>query len=165
MSSILRTIYPDAKDIFLDANLLVLLIAGQVRVNLMQTLSPGNLHLVVDDFDLIKSLLADFDKTITTPYILSEVNTLFNKLDHNSRIQCREKLAEYIPKLENKYQEPTQLATDPLFSSFGIADISILHASEETLVVTEDGSLLGLLQKRRDVLDYSALKSMLSKSI
>ena len=160
----LRSVYPRSRYIFPDANILVLLIAGQVRPNLIPLLSPGSYQFDVDDFRILTKLLLQFDATITTPYVLSEVNSLLSKLDRDSMIDCRAKLAEIIPKLLTRYSEPEQLATSNRFSNFGIADVSILFAADQALVLTQDGQLLGLLQKDCDVLDYSVVKQLVAES-
>jgi hypothetical protein len=160
----LRSAFPKSRYIFPDANILVLLIAGQVSPNLVPMLSPGNYQFDIDDFELLSRLLAQFDATITTPYILAEVNSLLSKLDDNSMVECRAKLAEYIPKLQNRYAEPRELASSNRFPDFGLSDVSILFASEHALVLTQDGSLIGLLQKQRDVLDYTTVKQLIADS-
>lgn len=159
-----RTYFPQ-ESIFLDSNILVLLIAGQVRPNLLPKLSPGNIHFSVDDFELISTLLRQFKEARTTPYILTEVNSLLNsKLDQNSSLECREKFAEYIPLLANTYTEPKKLAEHSLFSAFGIADISIFEACQNTLVLTDDNRLISLLQGSCEVLDYNTLKQIVEQS-
>ena len=155
--------FPNSRYLFPDANILVLLIAGQVRPDLVPQLSPGSYRFEQDDFELLLKASAEFEATITTPYILSEVNTLLSSLDHNSMIECRGKLAEYIPTFVNRYTDPEALAASNRFSNFGIADVSILFASEQALVLTQDGRLLGLLQKECDVLDYSVVKQLVKK--
>ena len=164
MTQGLRSLYPKSRYIFPDANILVLLIAGQVRPNLIPQLSPCNYRFDIDDFEVLSNLLAQFDATITTPYILAEVNSLLSALDNNSMVECRAKLAEYIPRLESRYTEPNDLASSSQFPNFGISDVSILFASNQALVVTQDGGLLSLLQEQCDVLDYTAVKQLISAS-
>ena len=162
MSSI-RNAFPGTKTIFLDSNILVLLIVGQVRPNRLQEISPGNISFSIDDFELIKEIILEYRELRTTPYILSEVSSLLNKLDHNSRTECLEQLSKYIPTLANKYTPPQELAVDSRFSAFGIADISILFASEDSLVLTEDNPLIGLLQDSRTVVNYQTVKQLITE--
>jgi hypothetical protein len=164
MDNGLPTAFPKSRYIFPDANILVLLIAGQVSPNLVPQLSPGNYPFDIDDFELLSRLLAQFDATITTPYVLAEVNSLLSKLDNNSMVECRAKLAEYIPLLESRYNEPKDLASSNRFPNFGITDVSILFASEQAFVLTQDGGLIGLLQKERDILDYDTVKQLIAAS-
>ena len=126
----IRSAFPKSRYIFPDANILVLLIAGQVRPTIVPQLSPGTYRFDVDDFEVLSGLFAQFDATITTPYILAEVNTLLSRLDNNSMVECRAKLAEYIPNLENRYTQPKDLAASNRFPNFGISDVSILFASD-----------------------------------
>ena len=164
MAQGLRSVYPKSRYILPDANILVLLIAGQVRPNLVPQLSPGSYRFDIDDFDVLSHLFAQFDATITTPYILAEVNSLLSRLENNSMVECRAKLAEYIPMLKNRYNDPKELASSNLFPNFGISDVSILYASDQALVLTQDGGLLGLLQKECDVLDYASVKQLIAES-
>jgi hypothetical protein len=159
----IRSSYPGSRYIFPDANILVLLIAGQVRPNLVPQLSPGNYRFDIDDFEVLSRLILEFEGTITTPYILAEVNSLLSSLDNNSMVECRAKLAEYIPLLENRYTKPDELASSSRFPDFGISDVSILFASEQALVLTQDGGLLGLLQKQCDVIDYTSVKQLIAE--
>jgi hypothetical protein len=162
---VIRTIFPNARYILLDANVLVLLIAGQVRPNLIARLSPGNSDVGEEDFEIIGGLVEHFEATITTPYVLTEVNGLLNKLDANSATECRAKLAEYIPLMEPRYTEPNVLAAHEQFATFGIADVSILHASDHTLIVTADGPLVSYLPKTVSVLDYQQWKQILKNNV
>ncbi|MEP7234176.1 MAG: hypothetical protein ABI778_02660 [Ignavibacteriota bacterium] len=160
----IRGLYSESA-IFLDSNILVLLIAGQVRPNLLPKLSPGNIHFSIDDFELIIKILGQFKETRTTPYILTEVNSLLNsKLDHNSGLECREKFAEYIPLLVNTYTDPKKLAAHSLFSVFGLADISIVEACDNALVLTDDDRLIGLLKDSCNVLNYNTLKQLIEEN-
>jgi hypothetical protein len=161
----LRTIFPNARYVLLDANVLVVLIAGQVRPNLIARLSPGSSGLGEEDFEIILGLLDHFEATITTPYVLTEVNGLLNKLDSNSATECRAKLAEYIPLMEPRYTEPKVLAAHEQFATFGIADVSILYASDHTLIVTADGPLVGFLPNTISVLEYQQWKHILKNNV
>ena len=145
---------------FPDANILVLLIAGQVRPTIVPQRSHRELiGLTLTTSEVLSGLFAQFDATITTPYILAEVNTLLSRLDNNSMVECRAKLAEYIPNLENRYTQPKDLAASNRFPNFGISDVRILFAPDQALVLTQDCGLIGLLQKQCDVLDYSAVEA------
>ena len=159
----IRSSFPNSRYIVPDANILVLIIAGQVRPNLIPQLSPGNYRFEIDDFEILTQLISQFDAIITTPYILSEVNSLLASLDNNSMVECRAKLAEYIPLLESRYTEPKDLASSNRFANFGITDVSILSDCNQALVLTQDGGLLGLLQKHCDVIDYASVKQLIAE--
>ena len=159
----LRDHYPNTKKILIDANVLVVIIVGQIRQTLLSSVSTGDLTLTPQDYTLITNEIGAFEASVTTPYLLAEVNTLFPKPDENTLIDCRRTLASYIPWLENNYVIPEVLADDNSFASFGIADISILHAaSADTLVLTADWALYGLLEHRGcSVIHYEVLRQMI----
>ena len=138
----LRTIFPSAKNILLDANLLVVLFIGQVRETLFGS-SPVSEYTNAD-YELIRGIASEFDAVVTTPYLLAEVNSLLNT--SYAREECREALALLLPEMENRYTEPITLSKDPFFLKFGISDVSIIHAlGSDTIVLTSDGPLAGKL--------------------
>jgi len=159
----LRDLFPNATKILIDANILVIIIVGQLRQTLLGSVSPGNFTLTPEDYTLITNEIGAFRASVTTPYLLAEVNTLFPKPDENTLIDCRRTLASYIPLLENNYAIPEVLAVDSSFASFGIADISIINAAAaDTLVLTADWALNGLLEQRGCfVIHYEVLRQMI----
>ena len=162
MTGSLREYFAKERYVLLDTNLLVLLIVGQVRPNLLPRLSPGKYSFAIDDFEILKRIVAQFEQAVTTPYLLTEVSSILGKLDHNSMMECRAKLAEYLPALDCRYTGSDKLAQEAEFVRFGIADVSIFRASNETPFVTEDCPLIGLLQNRCSVLNYEAAKQMVA---
>jgi hypothetical protein len=159
----LRDQFPHAKKVLIDANVLVILVVGQTRQTLIASVSPGDYSLTPEDFTLITSEIAAFEASVTTPYLLAEVNTLFPKPDVNTVLECRSTLGSYIPLLENNYIEPAVLSQDRSFASFGIADVSIVHAADSsTLVLTADWALTGLLASRGcSVIHYEVLRQQI----
>ncbi len=160
----LRNLYPEVKKILLDANILVILIASKVRPELLERLSPGNRRFAMEDIERLEKVLSKYPIVVTTPYVLTEVNSLINsRVDKNSAVECRAFLAQAIASLENHYVEPSVLSADPDFTTYGIADISIRYAivKEDTLVLSEDNPLRGLLRDRY-ILSYFDLKDILS---
>jgi hypothetical protein len=81
------------RGILIDTNILLLWLVGSVN---RQRTSKFNRtqQFTVEDYDILLRLLEYFfPKIITTPNILTEVNTLANQLGEPERSQCFENLA------------------------------------------------------------------------
>ncbi len=65
--------------ILVDTNLLLLFCVGAHDPNQIEKFKRTRTY-IKDDFELLAHFLAAFDKVITTPNILTEVNSLSNQL-------------------------------------------------------------------------------------
>lgn len=84
---------------------------------------------------------------MTTPNILTEVNSLANQLGEPERSQCFLIFSEIIPTLDENYIESRTIATNEKFVRFGLTDCGILNlAIDKYLVLTDDFRLANYLQ-------------------
>jgi hypothetical protein len=131
--------------ILLDANLLVVVIVGKTRRDLLGRGSVKDYQW--KDFKKLIELLAEFEATITTPQVLAEVNSLLNKTGY-AREECRARLASEIPFLKERLISSASVSTNPAFPRYGLTDLSIKEAaSDDTLVLSSDWPLIGYLQQ------------------
>lgn len=135
------------KGILIDTNILLLWFVGSVnreritRFNRTQTFIP-------EDYDLLLRILAYFSKIITTPNILTEVNSLTNQLGEPERSQCFAIFAQAIIQIEETYIDSKVAASQPSFTKFGLTDCGIIELSRNRyLVLTDDLRLATTLQK------------------
>jgi hypothetical protein len=130
-------------ELIIDSNLLVVVVIGRARGTLLGRKPAEGFHL--SDFERLAEFTSLFKKVTTTPYILSEVNSLLNKTGY-ARRECRAALASQVESMD-EYQNPSNTLTrDNSFEEFGLTDIGIKYAAtDDTLVLTEDEDLIGLL--------------------
>lgn len=141
------------KNILLDANLLLVFLAGIVDIHLF-----GNFKRVEkftsEDFDLLERILSRFTVLLTTPHILAEVGNLANSLSEHAKPDWYRVLVglllseDQIPGVKEHWTPAIQLARTPEFSKFGIADSAVAALSEEALIVTDDYRLSNTLNKQ-----------------
>lgn len=160
--SLLRTY--KQKGILIDANILLLWLVGSVN---RQRISQFNRTEKFEprDYDLLVRFLGFFSKIITTPNILTEVNSLTSKIKEPERSECFAKLAEALStealiKLDEYYIESFILTRIDGFNRFGLTDYSILElAHNRYLVLTDDYRLAGHLQTFNiDVINFNNLR-------
>ena len=130
-------------DLLIDANLLAVLVIGRARESLLGKKPVDKFQL--SDFERLAEFSGLFRRVLTTPHVLSEVNSLINKTGF-ARIECRAALGAQIRLMDEVVKSSNEMSNDPDFTQYGLTDISIkFAATKNTLVVTEDEGLLWLL--------------------
>jgi len=134
--------------ILIDTNILLLYIVGlanRARVSKFKRTQ----QFTSEDFDLLVQILKSFQRIVTTPSILTEVNSLANQLGEPERTKCLQLFGKEIGRFQEIYepsQNITQLAD---FQVFGLTDCGILHIAKGSyLVLTDDLRLAATLQRR-----------------
>jgi hypothetical protein len=125
------------QSIFLDSNLLLLLVIGTMDRTLIKQFKRTH-QFSLPDFDALREIVSRAKVVITTPHILTEVSNLANSLREDQKGFFAEIFQAFIKELEERFTAATVLSSDALFR-FGIADVSALREASSTLVLTQDG--------------------------
>lgn len=147
------------KGVVVDTNILLLYFVGMTnreriaRFNRTQSFLP-------DDYDTLVRILSYFSRIITTPNILTEVNSLANQLGEPERTQCFTIFAQGISVFEECYLESKTVVTDQRFARFGLTDCGILNiARGQHLVLTDDLKLANYLQQQGiDTINFNNIR-------
>jgi hypothetical protein len=134
--------------ILLDSNLLLLLIMGSFDLRLIGTFERLN-DFTVRDFEILALLASEFDKVVSTPHVLTEVNGLANKLPSWIKPAWYDHFGQGIRLLEEHNIPAAALSSLPEFRIFGITDAALSMMAGETLFVTADDRLRSHLQGRQ----------------
>lgn len=93
------------------------------------------------DFDLVAEFIKNFDRTITTPHILTEVSDF---IDNREELQAVLKI--YIENTKEIFIDSLELSKKDTFLKFGLADSSVTYSAENNyLIFTDDRPLYGFL--------------------
>lgn len=135
------------KGILVDTNILLLWFVGTVNRNRISTFKRTQ-QFIPEDYDTLMGILAFFNQIVTTPNILTEVNSLINQLGEPERAQCLLIFGEALAGLTEVYLESSRIATIETFTKFGLTDSGIIDvAPNQYLVLTDDFRLSQYLQK------------------
>lgn len=147
------------KGILIDTNILLLSFVGTVNRERISKFKRTE-QFVPDDYDLLVQILNYFQKIVTTPNILTEVNSLANQLGEPERSQWFTIFADGISKLEEFYVVSKAIATNERFMKFGLTDCGILDlAKTQYLVLTDDLRLAVYLQKEGiDTINFNNIR-------
>lgn len=147
------------KEILIDTNILLLYFVGTVNRERISRFKRTQ-QFVPENYDLLVQILDSFQKIVTTPNILTEVNSLANQLGEPERSRCFTIFAEGISKLEESYISSKAIATNERFTKFGLTNFGISNlAKNQYLVLTDDLKLAVYLQKEAiDTINFNNIR-------
>lgn len=135
------------KGILIDTNILLLWFVGstnRARISLFNRTEK----FLPEDYDTLMEILSFFSKKVTTPNILTEVNSLVDKLAEPERSGCFSIFARDLTILDELYIESSIATQTEKFTKFGLTDCGIINvARDRYLVLTDDLKLANYLQK------------------
>jgi rRNA-processing protein FCF1 len=148
--------------ILIDTNILLLLFVGTVNRSRISQFNRTE-KFTPEDYDLLVRILLFFQRIVTTPNILTEVNSLINGIGEPERSRCLEIFANIVnEKLSEFYIESTSAVNLENFTKFGLTDCGIISiARDKYLVLTDDFKLANYLQTIKiDVINFEHIRRM-----
>ncbi|HEX8072717.1 MAG TPA: PIN domain-containing protein [Pyrinomonadaceae bacterium] len=150
-----------SKGILVDTNLLLLYFIGIYDPQRIPRFKR-TMIFAVEDFYTLLGFFKYFRKVVTTPNILTEVNSLANQLSENLKIAFYPKFADQLTVLEEHYITSMEVSSTPFFLKLGLTDAGILNLAQgQYLVLTDDFRLVGYLEKHGvDVINFNHIRTM-----
>ena len=129
-----------SKEAFIDANLLVLLVAGQVDRTLIER-HRRTCRFTPEDYDRLLGIIQTLNRVFVTPNTLTEASNLL-KYDRMNLTRLLEKLRSIIDDSEEIIVDSTTAAHNSAFTRLGLTDAALLEViSEERPLITVDFDL------------------------
>ncbi|MHC5718188.1 MAG: PIN domain-containing protein [Nostoc sp.] len=150
------------KGVLIDTNILLLLLVGSVNQERITKFNRTQ-QFIPEDYELLLEFIARFQKLVTTPNILTEVNSLANQLGEPERSQCFAIFAQFLKNvalLDEYYVKSLDAVNTEKFIKFGLTDSGILTLSKgKYLVLTDDFKLASYLQSVEfDVINFNNIR-------
>lgn len=147
--------------IVVDTNILLLYIVGTANRDRISKFKRTN-QFTPEDYDLLARILNSFQKVVTTPNILTEVNSLTNQLGEPERSKCLQLFGRAIARFEEIHKSSQQLAQLPEFQKFGLTDCGILNLAQGSyLVLTDDFRLSETLRSKGiDTVNFNNIRPL-----
>jgi hypothetical protein len=134
--------------ILIDTNILLLYIVGLTNRERVSKFKRTQ-QFTSEDFNLLSQILKSFQRIVTTPGILTEVNSLANQLGEPERSKCLQIFGREIGRFQEIYEPSQNISQLSDFQIFGLTDCNILHIAKESyLVLTDDLRLAATLQRK-----------------
>ena len=126
---------------FVDANLLILLVAGSVDPRIVAKHRRLN-GFSTDDYDFLLVVLNEVPQIFVTPNTLTETSNLLRQHGEPERSLLIDRLAYLIEESDEVVVASAQAATNPYFRQLGLTDAALLESiSPQTPLLTVDGDL------------------------
>lgn len=137
---------------FVDANLLILLVAGGVDTDIIARHRRLD-DFTADDYELLLVVLHEVRRIFVTPNTLTEASNLLRQHREPERSLLMDRLAYLIEESNEIVVASAQAAANPHFAPLGLADAALLESiSPQTPLLTVDRDLyLAALTKGENV--------------
>ena len=149
-----------AKGILIDTNLMLLVAIGNYDLQRILTFK-NTFRYTLDDYALMVRMIRYFDRRLTTPHILTEVDNLGRQLRSNEFESFSESVRQLIQTLFEVYVRADSAAQHPYYARLGIADSVTAISATEALVVTDDFELSSrLTSDGYDAININHIRNM-----
>ena len=129
------------RDVIIDTNVFILFLAGQINENKIERYTRNSLY-TKEDYYFLLSILADYDRIITSPNIFTEVDNLLNRITGEDKYKYLILVKTIYKQTVEKYIKTEMAAQNWYFDTLGVTDSSILMMAKDCeLLISGDGSL------------------------
>jgi len=134
------------KGILIDTNLMVLIAVGTYNRLRIETFKR-TIQYTLEDLELMLWILAYFNRRLTTPNILTEVDNLTRQLPESEHEALATSFTQLISRKFEVYVQSSQVAQHATYVKLGLTDCAtaIAAAEEEVLIITDDLRLSSIL--------------------
>ena len=150
-----------AKGALVDANLLLVYFVGSYDLTQITKFKRTRAY-TEEDFHSLASIITFFSKVVTTPNVLTEVNSLSNQLPEAIKPSYYSEFAKCVDTLEEHFIDSRQITRSTHFAKFGLTDSGIVELVKgKYLVITDDLRFASYCQNTGvDVINFNNIRSM-----
>jgi rRNA-processing protein FCF1 len=152
------------KGILVDTNILLLFFVGLTNPDRISRFKRTQ-QFVGEDYELLIQILNKFPRVITTPNILTEVNSMLGQLGEPERSSAFLVLRQFLAtgsRFEECYVPSSQVIEQENFVRFGLTDCGISEVSRDRyLILTDDLRLANTLQSQGiDAINFNNIRTL-----
>jgi predicted nucleic acid-binding protein len=129
------------RDVIIDTNIFILFLAGQINENKIKNYTRNSLY-TREDYYFLLNILSNYDRIITSPNILTEVDNILNRITGEDKYKYLILVKTVYKQTMEKYIKTETISQNWYFDVLGITDSAILMmAKESELLISADSSL------------------------
>jgi hypothetical protein len=149
------------RGVLLDSNLLLLYVVGSHDERLIESFKRTK-AFTTDDFRLLARIVHFFERVVTTPNVLTEVNGFSNQLPKWIKYDYFGTFGAKLTAMDEPFVPSAAVAATPPFRVFGLTDAAIAEvAKEQALVLSVDLDLVVHLQKNgNDAINFNNIRTL-----
>lgn len=150
-----------AKGALVDTNLLLVYFVGSYDLTQITRFKRTRAY-TEEDFYILASIITSFSKVVTTPNVLTEVNSLSNQLPESIKPSYYSEFAKRVDTLEEHFIGSRQIAHSIHFARFGLTDSGIVELVKgKYLVITDDLRFASYCRNTGiDVINFNNIRDM-----
>ena len=136
------------KGVLIDANLMVLLAVGNYNKHRILNFKR-TIQYTLNDLELMVRILTYFDRCLTTPNILTEVDNLSRQLPAAEHEALATAFAQLVSRKFEIYVQSSQVAQHSAYFKLGLTDCATAVAAAEAgaLIITDDFRFSNVLSR------------------
>ena len=141
-----------ARGVLIDSGPLLLLLVGMTGRERIRRFDRTKDNYTAAHFDMLREMIGQFSRIITTPNILTEVGNLAGKMRGEWLDDFRAAVAEIIQsEVKEKYRPSRLIVKTPPFSKVGLADAASIQVARQGgyLLLTSDRELCGRAKREK----------------
>jgi predicted nucleic acid-binding protein len=129
------------RDVIIDTNVFILFLSGKINENRIKNYTRNSLY-TKEDYYLLLNILSNYDRIITSPNILTEVDTILNRITGEDKYKYLVLVKTIYKQTIEKYIKTETISQNWYFDELGITDSSVLMMAKECeLLISGDSSL------------------------
>jgi predicted nucleic acid-binding protein len=129
------------RDVIIDTNIFILFLAGQINEKRIKNYTRNSLY-TKEDYYFLLNILSNYDRIITSPSILTEVDNILNRITGEDKYRYLILVKTIYKQTIEKYIKTEIISQNLFFDTLGITDSAILMmAKESDLLISGDSSL------------------------
>jgi hypothetical protein len=146
------------KGVLIDTNLLLLVAIGTYDAARILSWKRTQRY-TLDDYALMLRILEFFQRRVTTPNILTEVDNLARQLPEAEHEAISAVLFQLISTSFEVYAQSAIVTQTPMYPVVGLTDCVTMSSADEVLVLTDDFELSNRLASiGRDALNINHIR-------
>ncbi len=149
------------RGILVDANLLLLYVVGTHDERLITSFKRTR-QFTPEDYRLLASIVGYFERIVTTPHVLTEVNGLSNQLPGRLRFDFYGTFGSGLREWTEQLFPSTEAVENMAFRYLGLTDAAIAEVARgDVLVLSVDLDLITHLHKTgRDAINFNNIRPL-----
>ena len=129
------------RDVIIDTNIFILFLVGQINENKITNYSRNSIYSKEDYYFLLK-ILSEYDRIITSPNILTEVDNILNRITGEDKYRYLTIVKDIYRQTIEKYLKTDHVSQSWFFDILGVTDSAIIMMAKECdLLISGDSAL------------------------
>ena len=128
-------------DVIIDSNIFILFLVGQINENKIKDYARNSIYSK-EDYYFLLNILSKYDRIITSPNILTEVDNILNRITGDDKYRYLAIVKDIYKQTIEKYLETERVSQNWFFDILGVTDSAIIIMAKECdLLVSGDSTL------------------------